>query len=228
MISPKPDSQFNHSGFGTASFADYPPTPEIILESVQALQEQQQKQIQQARLAFFQEIKTNPQTLIADSPTTGARYAKILLFEFSDFQCPYCAKAHDTLEEFMTNHQNEVTLVYKQLPLISIHPEAMPAAKAAWAASQQGKFWEYHDALFSQQDKLGEALYLDIAQTLNLDLEKFKHDRTIADTAIEKDIQLAERLGVSGTPFFVMNGETFYGAVQLSDMEKIWARVSAI
>lgn len=200
--------------------------PEVILESVQALQEKQQKQIEEKMLAFLQEMKSNPQTLIADSPYTGARDAKILLLEFSDFQCPYCAKAHDTLKEFMANHQDEVTLVYKHLPLVSIHSEAMPAAKAAWAASQQGQFWEYHDALFSQQNKLGEALYLDIAQTLNLDLEKFNRDKNIADTAIKKDIQLAERVGVSGTPFFVMNGETFSGAVQLSDMEKIWARVS--
>lgn len=200
--------------------------PEVILESVQAYEEQQQKQIQQTRQAFVEQIETNPKLVIGESPTTGAAESKIVLLEFSDFQCPYCAKAHETLKQFMAKHQDKVTLVYKHFPLTPIHPEAMPAAKAAWAAGQQGKFWEYQDGLFSQQDKLGEALYLDIAQTLNLDLEKFDRDRNIADIPIQKDIQLARRLGVSGTPFFVMNGEIFSGAVQLSDMEKIWDRVS--
>jgi DSBA-like thioredoxin domain len=75
-----------------------------------------------------------------------------------------------------------------------------------FSVDKQGKFWEYHDALFSQQDKLGDALYLEIAQNLNLDLEKFERDRTLTNNAIAPDIQLAEKLGISGTPFFVMNG----------------------
>jgi protein-disulfide isomerase len=126
----------------------------------------------------------------------------------------------------MAKHQNEVTLVYKHFPLTSIHPQALSAAKAAWAANQQGKFWQYNDALFTQQDKLGEELYLEIAQSLNLDLEQFNRDRNVADTAITQDMQLAEKLGVTGTPFFVMNEEIFSGAMQLSNMEKVLARVS--
>ncbi len=89
-------------------------------------------------------------------------------------------------------------------------------------------FWEYHDALFTNQDKLGDKFYTATAKTLNLNEEKFERDRAsnAASTAIQQDIQLAEKLGISGTPFFVMNGETFSGAVQLSDMEKILANVS--
>ena len=101
----------------------------------------------------------------------------------------------------------------------------MSAAKAAWAAGQQGKFWEYHDALFSNQDKLGEAFYLNLARNLNLDMQKFQVDRAIADNAIWQDMQLAQSLGIAGTPFFVMNGQAFSGAVQLSDFEKILAGV---
>jgi protein-disulfide isomerase len=100
----------------------------------------------------------------------------------------------------------------------------MPAATAAWAAQQQGKFWEYHDALFTNQNKLGESLYVNIAKKLNLDLAKFEKDRRIANTAIAKDLQLAEKLGLSGTPSFIINSETFSGAIQLSDLEDILAR----
>lgn len=200
--------------------------PEVILESLQAYQQQQQGQLQQIRQAFLQALETNPKVVIHESPTTGASDVKVVLLEFSDFQCPYCAQAHEIIKQFMAKHQNEVTLVYKHFPLTPIHPEAMPAAKAAWAAFQQGKFWEYQDALFSQQDKLGEQLYVATAKSLNLDLEAFNRDRANADAAIEEDIRLAETLGLSGTPFLVLNGEAFSGDVQLADLEKALTRTS--
>lgn len=200
--------------------------PEVLIESVQAYQQQQQQQLQQSRQAFLQDLQINPQGIIGNSPVTGSPNSKVVLLEFSDFECPYCAEANKTLKKFMAKHQDEVTLVYKHFPLTPIHAQAMPAAKAAWAANQQGKFWEYSDALFSHQKELGEALYLDLATNLNLDLDKFKTDSQIADNAIAKDIQLAEKLGLTGTPFFVMNGETFSGAVQLADMEKVLNRAT--
>ncbi len=197
--------------------------PEVILESLQAYQQQQQQQLQQTRQAFLQDLKTEPLKVIGESPTTGSPNAKTVLVEFSDFQCPYCAEAHKTLKDLISKHHDDIKLVYKNFPLTSIHSEALPAAKAAWAAFQQGKFWEYHDALFSQQQKLSEALYIDIAKKLNLDLQKFERDRRLADTAIQKDIALAEKLRLSGTPFFIINSENFSGAVQISDIEKIFS-----
>ncbi|MEH2056936.1 MAG: thioredoxin domain-containing protein [Nostoc sp.] len=197
--------------------------PEAIVESVQAYQQQQQQKIKQAQQAFLEELKTNPQTVIGESPTTGSTKSKTVLIEFSDFQCPYCAEAHKTLKELLAKYPDKLRLVYKNLPLTSIHPEALPAATAAWAAHQQGKFWQYHDALFTNQKQLGEALYLDIAKRLNLDLGKFKRDLTLATPAITKDIQLADKLAVSGTPFFVINSPNFSGVVQLSDVNSILA-----
>ncbi|MFE1747958.1 DsbA family protein [Coleofasciculus sp. H7-2] len=197
--------------------------PEVILESVQAYQQQQQQQLNQAQQSFLQEFKTNPKAVIGESPTTGTESSKVVLIEFSDFQCPYCAQAHDTLKQLIAKHPDEVTLSYKHFPLTPIHPEAMPAAKAAWAADRQGKFWEYHDALFAKQEKLGEELYVEIAQTLNLDLEQFNRDRAsvTASAAIGEDIKLAESLGLAGTPFFLIDTETFSGPIQLSDMENL-------
>jgi protein-disulfide isomerase len=195
--------------------------PQAIIESVQAYQQQQQQKLKQAQQTFLQDLKTNPQTVIGESPTTGSTQSKTVLIEFSDFQCPYCAEAHKTLKQLLAKYPDKVKLVYKNLPLISIHAEALPSATAAWAAYQQGKFWEYHDALFTNQKQLGEALYLDIAKKLNLDLSKFKRDLTLATPAITKDIQLAEKLGVSGTPFFIINSPTFSGVPQLADIENI-------
>jgi len=202
--------------------------PDVIMQSVQAYQQQEANKLQQVQQAFVQTLKTNPKVVVAESPTTGAAESKVVLVEFSDFQCPYCAQAHKTLKQFMAKHQDEVTLVYKHFPLTQAHPEAMPAAKAAWAASQQGKFWEYQDALFTQQDKLGDAFYLATAKSLDLDMEKFESDRNseAANAAIQKDMQLAQVLGIGGTPFFVMNEETFAGAIQLADFENVLNRVS--
>ncbi|WP_265273231.1 DsbA family protein [Nostoc sp. KVJ3] len=195
--------------------------PEAIIESVQAYQQLQQQKVKQAQQAFLQDLKTNPQTVIGESPTIGSTQSKTVLIEFSDFQCPYCAEAHKTLKQLLAKYPNKLRLVYKNFPLVSIHAEAMPAATAAWAAYQQGKFWEYHDALFTNQKQLGQTLYLDIAKKLKLDLGKFKRDLTLATPAIIKDIQLAEKLAVSGTPFFVINSPTFLGVVQLADIESI-------
>lgn len=200
--------------------------PEVVVESVQAYQQRQQEQLQEVRQAFVQTLQTNPKVVIRESPMIGASDLKHVLVEFSDFQCPYCAQTHKILKEFIAKHQNEVTLVYKHFPLTPIHSEAMPAAKAAWAAGRQGKFWEYHDALFSEQDKLGEPLYVEIATKLNLDLEKFEQDRANADKAIEEDVRLAQTLGLSGTPFLLMDGEGFSGDVQLADLEKALAGAS--
>ncbi len=197
--------------------------PQVIIESVQAYQQQQQDDIKQERQAVLNQLLDNPEALMGDSPVQGSDQREIILIEFSDFQCPFCAKAHDTVEQFMQRHQQQVTLVYKHLPLTKIHPEALPAAKAAWAAQQQGKFWDYHESLFNRQEELGEDLYLELAKSLNLNLEQFNRDRNsdAALKAIQADVQLATGLGASGTPFFVMNGEIFSGAVDLTKMEEV-------
>ncbi|HEY9672709.1 MAG TPA: thioredoxin domain-containing protein [Waterburya sp.] len=202
--------------------------PEVIVESVQAYQQKQAEQQQQAQKAFLEQMKTNPKSVIGDSPATGASDQKIVLLEFSDFQCPYCAKAHTTLKQFMATHQNQVTLVYKFLPLTQIHPEAMSSAKAAWAANKQGKFWQFHDALFENQNKLGEPLYIATAKALNLDLKRFDQDRNseAATAAIQKDMDMAEQIGVTGTPFLVMNGEFIAGGVQIPNLEATLKQVS--
>lgn len=200
--------------------------PEAIVDSVQAYQRQQQAAQQKEQQALLQQTTTNPRALIGTSPTTGARTGKVLLVEFSDFQCPYCSKAQAILQPFMAKHSDAVTLVYKHFPLTNIHAEAMPAAKAAWAAGRQGKFWEYHDALFTHQERLGEAFYQETANALKLDLKRFDRDRANAETAIQQDIALGQKLGLAGTPFFVMNGEPFSGVSSVEALEQTLAEVS--
>ncbi len=206
--------------------------PQIIIDSVQAYQEKKQAEIESAKQktqqAFSQKLKTDPETIVIDSPVQGAADAKIVLIEFSDFQCPFCGEMSKTIKQFIAKHPGEIKLVYKHFPLLAIHPQALPAARASWAANKQGKFWPYHDQLFSQQKDLGDDLYGKIAKKLNLDLVKFNSDRQSPESegAIENDFNLGRSIGISGTPFFVMNDQVFSGALPLSKVEDIFAKVT--
>jgi protein-disulfide isomerase len=160
---------------------------------------------------------------------TGSASQKIIMAEFSDFECPFCARGHAVVKEFMSKNQNDVTLVYKHFPLSEIHAQAEPAAFASWAAFQQGKFWEYHDALFEQQNKLGEEFYLELAKNLKLDIDRFNRDRQSkeAKEAVKKDFELGKSLGVRGTPSFVVNGIFFSGVPEVKDLEALVAQIKA-
>lgn len=199
--------------------------PQALLDSVQAYQRAQQDEQRKAQQSFMQELQQNSASVIGQSPTKGK--GKTVLVEFSDFQCPYCQAAAGTVRQFVTKNSDRVTLVYKHLPLTSIHAQALPAAKAAWAAGQQGKFWEFHDGLFAQQKELGEPLYASLAKSLKLDVARFDRDRNskTAEAAMTQDLQLAEKLGINGTPFFVMNGRVFSGDVELAALEQVLNQV---
>lgn len=195
--------------------------PEVIIESVQNYQRQQQQQKENLQKAVLQQMKVDPQAFIGDSPTRGSRDEEIVLFMFSDFQCPFCALASETVTEFMDLYGDRVTLVYKNLPL-AIHPQALGAAQAAYAAGQQGRFWQYYEGLFDHQKELGEDLYRELAEDYDLDLEQFDRDRNSAAArkAISADVQLAKSLLIQGTPFFALNGKSLSGAVPLETFEK--------
>ena len=89
---------------------------------------------------------------LGNGSSVGPKDAKITLVEFSDFQCPFCARAYPTINQLMKDYDGKVQLVFKHFPLISIHPRAQKAAEAAECAKDQGKFWEFHDALFETQN----------------------------------------------------------------------------
>ena len=161
--------------------------------------------------------------LVGNSPRKGAEEPKVIVFEFSDFQCPFCAQASPVVRELIEKHGDSVMVVYKHLPLAQIHPEAIPASRAAWAAAQQEKFWEYHDALFENQEELGEDLYVRLAEELEIDVDRFNEDRNSRDSrvAIEADLALARDLQLRSTPTFIMNDLLIPGAPTLEFFEEV-------
>lgn len=182
---------------------------------------------QQQVSAVLQDL--DREVLIGGSPTRGNPDASVVLMEFSDFQCSFCARAVPEVKSFVDGNEADVLFVYKHLPLMQIHPEAVPAALASWAAQQQGEFWAYHDALFANQDRLGEDLYVELADTLGLDVEQFNRDRasTDAQAAIARDLALAAELQLNSTPTFLMGDLLIPGAVPADFFAEALARLQA-
>jgi protein-disulfide isomerase len=153
-----------------------------------------------------------------DDPSRGKKDAKVTVVEFSDFQCPFCSRAVTAVKELEQELKADVRVVWKHLPL-PFHPNAMPAAVAAEAARQQGKFWEMHDRLFAGQQTLSDAAYVQHAKELGLDLPRF--EKALKDPAtrarVEEDAKAAAAAGVTGTPTFVVNGEPVVGSAGLKD-----------
>jgi protein-disulfide isomerase len=146
----------------------------------------------------------------SDDPVRGNRKAPVTVIQFSEFQCPFCARALPSLKELESN--KSVRVVWKHLPL-SFHANAMPAAIAAEAAREQGKFWEMHDRLFSSQAALSDASYLQYARELGLDVKRFQEaiQSPRLRARIQEDLAAAASAGVTGTPTFVVNGEVVVG-----------------
>jgi protein-disulfide isomerase len=148
-----------------------------------------------------------------DDPARGPSGAKVTVVEFSDFQCPFCSRAEPAVKALEQAHAQDVRVVWKHLPL-GFHQNARPAALAAEAARQQGKFWEMHDKLFAAQSALSDATYAKAAAELGLDLGRFKVSLASPETArrVDADAAAAGAAGVSGTPSFVVNGELVVGS----------------
>lgn len=131
----------------------------------------------------------------------GNEDAAVTIIEYSDFQCPYCDRFHPTMQQVMDEYADSVRWVYRHFPL-SFHPEALPAANAAECASEQGKFWEYADALFENQSSLGNEFYATLASDLGLNTTQWQdcYDTSKYQDVIEAQAQAGGAAGVSGTP----------------------------
>lgn len=154
-------------------------------------------------------------------PVRGAADAKVTIVEFSDYECPFCSRVEPTMDELLKAYPNDVRVAFVNHPL-GFHKNAMPAAKAAVAAFKQGKFWEMHAALFSNQKNLNEAFFTEQAKKLGLDMARFTADMNSPETAnyIEKGMKDAGPMGISGTPSLLINGKLVVGALPLDAFKK--------
>lgn len=158
-----------------------------------------------------------------DDHIRGNFDAPITIVEYSDFQCPYCSRFHDTMTQVMENYPNDVRWVYKNFPLDSLHPYARKAAEAAECAADQGKFWEYADGLFANQRSINSDYFPALAKKLGLNASEFdkcfssgKYSQKVNDNSLE-----GRQNGVTGTPGSYINGQKLGGAVPYEKLKPI-------
>ncbi len=159
---------------------------------------------------------------LENSPRRGPAGSPVTIVEYSDFQCPYCRRVQPTLLQVLDKYGDKVSLVYKDLPLRQIHPQAQKAAEAARCGGDQGKFWEYHDKLF-ERSRIRKSDFAAIATEIGLNTLSFGEclDSGKNESLINADLDEAVSLGVQSTPIFFVNGIEVKGALPLSDFSKI-------
>jgi len=155
------------------------------------------------------------------SPVKGATNPVVTIVEFSDFECPFCKQVQSALRQIVESYGREVRLVFKHLPLEG-HRNSLPAARAAYCAAEQERFWQFHDVLFNSGN-LSPPVFEQIASDLGLGLPKFQEcvasERSRA--AVVKDIDAARLLRIESTPSFVVNGKVVNGALSFAEFKRI-------
>lgn len=156
----------------------------------------------------------------------GNKDSKVVLIEYGDFQCPGCGSAHPRIKALTEKYEDDITFIFRNLPLTSAHPNARVAAASAQAAGLQGKYWEMHNILFENQEAWSGAstgdrnnIFRGYAERIGLDLAKF--DTDVASTEVAKkinfDLALAKKVEASSTPSFFLNGQVVEQDVWASD-----------
>jgi protein-disulfide isomerase len=152
---------------------------------------------------------------VKGAPSKGARDALVTIVQFSDYQCPFCARVEPTMDKIMEEYKGKVRVVWRDFPL-DFHKDAMPAAIVARVAGEQGKFWEMHAKLFANQRALDRASLEKYAQELGLNAGKVKaaldNDRAKYEAQVKADMAMGSKIGVQGTPASFVNGTFLSGA----------------
>jgi protein-disulfide isomerase len=208
--------ELNKARFGTLSEAD-------ALGQIRTGLGQQRMQRRLSEFVGELRAKANVKVLldpyridvaVGDDPAKGPATAPVTVVEFSDFQCPYCAKVGPTLKRVEETYGDKVRIVYRDFPLQQIHGNAAKAAEAGSCANDQGKFWPLHDKMFENQGKLAVADLKQMAKDAGLDAAAFDQCLDSGQKAAEwaEDLKDGERYGVNGTPAFFVNGRLLGGA----------------
>jgi protein-disulfide isomerase len=148
------------------------------------------------------------------APFKGTERAAVTIVKFEDFQCPYCKTVQTTYQELLKRYNGKVRLVHKDLPLDAIHPQARQAAEAARCAGEQGKFWEYHDILYTNSPKAAVDELKSYAKEVGINAASFEQCFTSGKYKglVQKDLSEGAQLGLTGTPTFFINGREMSGA----------------
>ena len=157
----------------------------------------------------------------ADDHVLGRADARVTVLEYGDYECPYCRGAARDVQDMLARFPDTVRFVFRNFPIVQLHPHAEQAAEAAESAGAQGKFWEMYELLLRPSSRLDLESLLDCAANLSLDVGRFRAEVTGRAYAakIERDIQMGIRHGVNATPKFYVDGERIDGKLPLEGVE---------
>jgi|HubBroStandDraft_4_1064222.scaffolds.fasta_scaffold386560_2 protein-disulfide isomerase len=143
----------------------------------------------------------------------GPENAAATLVEYGDYECPYCGRAYPIVKRVQKHFAKGLRFVFRNFPLSNMHPQAESAAETAEFAGAHGKFWEMHDGLFENQERLGGPLYLELAQAMSLSAEQLQQalEEGKYQKRVRADFSTGVRSGVNGTPTFFINGKRHDG-----------------
>ena len=158
----------------------------------------------------------------AADPVRGNPSAPVTIVEFSDYQCPFCARVNPTLDRIRQTYGDRVKIVFKDFPLPN-HPQAPKASEAARCAGEQNKYWEMHDAMFANQRALEVPALKQTARTIGLDGTAFDQclDSGKWMPAVQAGMALGEKMGVNSTPTLYINGRAIIGAMPFENFKQI-------
>jgi protein-disulfide isomerase len=215
-----------------ASGQQLPPIEQVKPDIVRFIKQQK---MQGDMMAYYENLKKEQKVEMllpaflppkkdveAKGPTKGPKNAPITIVEFSDYQCPFCIQAEKTVEDVLAAYPGKIRLVYRDFPL-PMHPLAPKAAEASHCADSQGKYWEMHDKMFGAQGKLEVDNLKKYAREVGLDGDKFDKCLDSGDMAkvVDEHHKAGEKLGVSGTPAFFVNGRFLNGAQPIDEFKSL-------
>jgi len=209
-------------------------TPQIKERIRGYLQNMKKQELVQQHLAII--TKPNPVEIyikkpklqisisVDQAPLLGKKDAPVSIIAFSDFECPFCSRGADILNQVKKKYGNKVSVAFKHFPL-AMHQHARQASEASMCVNEQGsdKFWKFHDLLFKNQDKL-DAKNLEIfAKKCGVDEKKYKAcvETKKYASLVQKDLESGEKIGIKSTPTFFINGQMLSGAVPLEQFSEI-------
>ena len=166
----------------------------------------------------------------ADDHIQGDPAAECSLVEYGDYQCPSCGAAYPTVKRLQKHFGKRLSFVFRNFPLVQIHPWAEPAAEVTEFAGANGKFWEMHDLLFENQESLGNALFLELADQLDLSASQLQtaiSEQTYR-ARVRGDFAGGARSGVNGTPTFFINGQRYNGTPEFHSLSGAIEEASAL
>lgn len=153
----------------------------------------------------------------AEDHVQGPEDADVTLVEYGDYECPHCGRAYPIVQQIQKKFGEQLRFVYRNFPLGQMHPHAEAAAEVAEFAGAHGKFWEMHDRLFENQERLGEGLFLALAKELSLSTTAMRQalQQKTFEARVRADFTGGIRSGVNGTPTFFINGHRHNGSFDL-------------